>query len=158
MRKRGVLLSVLLVICLAIAVLHGTSTDREVQSHLKRLEYWQRVQFGGKSTWRDLKAAASSRLRGASWDPQQEAQKEIVSLIALGYLVRHSFVLSAPLTNRAENISLVQTVRNAKFPDSHWSFTQFSNRIDAVICASDVPHWERVIRTWDTQRVSRRQP
>ncbi len=143
--------------CLVAAFLRSRGRDREVQSHLRRYEYWERLQFGGKGRWTDPLATGWWGLRSRP-DPNLEWQKERDSLVALGYLVKHSFVLLAPLTNRADNISFVRTIRGAKVPDPHWSFAQFSNRIDAVICTSDLPLWEQVIRTWDSQRVTHRLP
>ncbi len=105
-----------------------------------------------ETRWTDLLPATWSGLQGSHPDPQKEADKDYDALVSLGYLVKHSFVLSAPITKGPDFISLDQRIRRAPFSDQHWFFSYSSNRINAVICVADLPLWEDLVRAWETQR------
>jgi hypothetical protein len=123
--------------------------ELEVRRHLRSLEYWQRAQFG-RLTWRDAVCTETWTRRHA--DPQQESKKESDALIALGYLVRHTFLFSVPETNIFPDLD--QRIRAAKLSDAHWDYSIYSNRIEAAVCISDLPTWEETIGKWERERLN----
>lgn len=132
-------------------ILRDASGDRAVLGHLRKYEYWQRAQFG-KLTRKDIIAPETwSELLGPKPDPQRESKKESDALIALGYLVKHSFNF-LPVTNRAAFPELERAIRAAKFSDAHWEYSIYSNRIDVVICARDLTAWEAIVKKWENER------
>jgi hypothetical protein len=119
-----------------------------VRFHLSNLEYWQRIQFG-KQIWRDA-------LNRASWgrqrDPQVEIAKESAALQSLGYLVKRTFNHPILMTNRGDYPSLERAVRNAPLTGGQWEYGCYSNRIEAVICATDLQAWETLVQKWQNER------
>jgi len=154
MRKHVAVLIVVVVVLagLVAGFWQSTARDREVRSHLRNLEYWQRVQFR-KLRWTDwLVPTTWSERRRMGSNPRQEVDNQYDALVSLGFLMKHSFVLSAPMTNRGDLASLDQKVRSAPFSDAHWRFSHSDNRIDALICDADLPLWEEVIHKWEVER------
>lgn len=147
-----ILVPLVLVLCLIIGLRSASTRRARIESHLKRLEFWDRRQFG-RSNWKDLFRQQAWRgvLRGPRPDAGQEADKEYEALVALGYMTNCSFALSLPVTNKADFASLLRRVRAATFSDIHWRLASHSNRIDATICVKDVAAWDAVIRTWVAQ-------
>jgi hypothetical protein len=51
-------------------------------------------------------------------------------------------------TNQRGNASLEQAIRRAPLSDAHWEYAYYSNRIEVVISATDLPEWEDIMRKW----------
>ncbi len=138
-------------VVLATALWHRGTPEHRARAHLRRLDYWQRIQLGKPARKDLLRLEAWSGLWGKHMDPQKEVDDEYDTLVSLGYMLRQSFHPSKQVTNSAAYAALAQRIRATPFSDAHWLWQRSTNGIDAVICAADLPIWEDLFRRWESE-------
>ena len=154
MRTRlTVLMGLIVTACFIVDIWRSNARQVKLQSHLSRLEFWQRHEFG-KSNWKDLfRAQAWRGVLGRRPVAKNEIEREYEALVSLGYMTNCSFILGVSITNAGEFTSLDRRIRAANFSDKHWQLYLVSNRIDGRICMTDVPAWEGLLRIWNAERI-----
>src|SRR5688500_10614782 len=130
--KVAVVVSSVVLIC-AFTIFYRIQSRSPVQSKLKELDYWQRAHFQQTTRADWITRTIWARLFQRQRDPAAEMERCQQELIDLGYLMKHSFVLATPVTNRIDYPSFHQAITAAGLPDAHWSYSFNSNRLNVTL-------------------------